>query len=34
VRFTVTLGNGADGVDPARHTDDLSAIRLTELKEY
>jgi hypothetical protein len=32
--INVTLGNGADGFEPARRTDDLSAIRLTELKEY
>jgi hypothetical protein len=27
------VGNGEDGFEPARRTDDLSAIRLTELKK-
>jgi len=29
----VNVGNGAGGFEPARRTDDLSAIRLTESKE-
>jgi len=32
VNVCVTWENGADGFEPARRTDDLSAIRLTELK--